>query len=60
LAAIIAVPELMNRGQRISLETFRPLEVLTFLALCYFVLIYPLTFIGGVLEKKSKVGFRAI
>jgi polar amino acid transport system permease protein len=59
LAAIIAVPELMNRGQRISLETFRPLEVLTFLALCYFALIYPLTFIGSVLEKRSKVGFQA-
>jgi polar amino acid transport system permease protein len=60
LAAIIAVPELMNRGQRLSLETFRPLEVLTLIAVLYFVLIYPLILVGGLLEQKSKVGLRTI
>jgi polar amino acid transport system permease protein len=57
LAAVIAVPELMNRGQVLSAENFRPLEVLTFVAIIYFVLIYPFVLVGGALERYSKAAF---
>jgi len=42
LAAIIAIPELMNRGQLLSTDTFRPLEILTLVAILYFFITYPL------------------
>jgi His/Glu/Gln/Arg/opine family amino acid ABC transporter permease subunit len=58
LAAVIAVPELMNRAQIASVEDFRPLEVLTFVAVVYFVLIYPFIIAAGILERRSRVGYR--
>jgi len=60
LAAIIAVPELMNRGQLLSTETFRPLEVLTLVAFLYFVLTYPLALVATALERRSRVAFRSL
>lgn len=41
LAAIIAVPELMYQGRVIALTLFRPLEMLSTVALLYFVIVYP-------------------
>jgi polar amino acid transport system permease protein len=38
LAAVIALPEIMNRGWIIASQTFRPLEVLSLVALIYFAL----------------------
>lgn len=60
LAAIIAVPELMNRGQLLSTETFRPLEVLTLVAILYFVLTYPLALAAAALERRSRAAFRTL
>lgn len=57
LAAIIAVPEIMNRGQILAADNFRPLEVLTLVAILYFVLTYPLVLLVAALEKRSRVGF---
>ena len=57
LAAIIAVPELMNRGQILSAQTFRPLEVLTIVAFLYFVLTYPLALFAVRLERRSRLAF---
>ncbi|MGH6953685.1 MAG: amino acid ABC transporter permease [Alphaproteobacteria bacterium] len=60
LAAVIAVPELMARGQLVSTHTFRPLEVLTLVAVLYFVLTYPLALAAGALERRSKLAFRTL
>jgi polar amino acid transport system permease protein len=58
LAAIIAVPELMNLGQVLSGQIFRPLEVLTLVALIYFVLTYPVALAAGYLESRSRAAYR--
>lgn len=58
LAAVIALPEVMNRGQILAAETFRPLEVLTLVAAIYLVLTYPLVLLAGALERRSGRAFR--
>jgi polar amino acid transport system permease protein len=58
LAAVIAVPEIMNRGWILSSETFRPIEVLTLVALVYFVLTWPLVLLAAALERQSTLAFR--
>lgn len=59
LAAVIALPEIMNRGWIIASQTFRPLEVLTVVALIYFALTWPLVLLASALEKRSATAFRA-
>lgn len=59
LAAVIAIPEIMNRGWILASETFRPLEVLTLVALIYFVLTWPLVLLAAVLERRSSLAFRS-
>jgi polar amino acid transport system permease protein len=41
LVSVIAVPELMYRGKVLSIETYRPLEVYTAVAIIYFIVTYP-------------------
>jgi polar amino acid transport system permease protein len=41
LVSVIAVPELMYRGKVLSIETYRPLEIYTAVAIIYFVVTYP-------------------
>jgi polar amino acid transport system permease protein len=60
LASIIAVPELMNRGQLLNTDTFRPLEVLTLVAILYFILTYPLALAANALERRSRAAFRTL
>jgi len=59
LAAIIAMPEVMNRGWILASETFRPIEVLTLVALIYFVLTWPLVLLAAALERRSSLAFRS-
>lgn len=59
LAAVIAVPEVMNRGWILSSETFRPIEVLTLVALIYFVLTWPLVLLAAALERRTSLAFRS-
>jgi polar amino acid transport system permease protein len=59
LAAVIAIPEIMNRGWILASETFRPLEVLTLVALVYFVLTWPLVLLAASLERQSSLAFRS-
>jgi polar amino acid transport system permease protein len=59
LAAVIAVPEVMNRGWILSSETFRPIEVLTLVAFIYFVLTWPLVLLAAALERHSSLAFRS-
>jgi polar amino acid transport system permease protein len=59
LAAVIAVPEIMNRGWILASETFRPIEVLTLVALIYFALTWPLVLLAAVLERRTSLAFRS-
>ena len=54
LAGYIAVAEILYQGQQISIRTFRPLEVLTVVALIFLAIILPLTFLANVLESKYR------
>lgn len=57
LAAVIAVPEIMNRGMILASQTFRPIEVLTLVAFIYFGLTWPLVLLSGSLERRSSLAF---
>jgi len=59
LAAVIALPEIMNRGWILAAQNFRPIEVLTLVALIYFVLTWPLVLLAAALERRSSVAFRS-
>lgn len=59
LAAVIAMPELMNRGWILASETFRPIEVLTMVAFIYFVLTWPLVLLAAALERRSGAAFQS-
>jgi len=59
LAAVIAVPEIMNRGWILASQNFRPIEVLTLVALIYFVLTWPLVILASALERRTSLAFRA-
>jgi polar amino acid transport system permease protein len=59
LAAVIAMPELMNRGWILASETFRPLEILTMVAFIYFALTWPLVLLAAFLERRSAVAFQS-
>jgi polar amino acid transport system permease protein len=59
LAAVIAVPEIMNRGWILAAQNFRPIEVLTLVALLYFVLTWPLVLLASALERRTTLAFRA-
>jgi polar amino acid transport system permease protein len=41
IVSVIAVPELMYRGKLLSIETYRPLEIYTAVAIIYFLVTYP-------------------
>jgi polar amino acid transport system permease protein len=59
LAAVIALPEVMNRGWTLASENFRPIEVLTLVALIYFALTWPLVLLAAALERRSSLAFQA-
>lgn len=52
LASVIGALEVMRVGQLISLETFRPLEVLTAVAMIYFILTYPVLMLSRAIERR--------
>ncbi|MDB5416189.1 MAG: polar amino acid transporter permease [Rubritepida sp.] len=51
LAGYIAVADILYQGQQISVQTFRPLEVLTTVAVIFLVLIVPMTMGANVIES---------
>lgn len=59
LAAVIALPEIMNRGWLLAAQNFRPIEVLTTIALIYFVLTWPLALLASYLERRSGFAFQS-
>jgi polar amino acid transport system permease protein len=60
IAAILAVPEILNRGMSVSANTFRPIEVLTAVALTYFAVAYPFVRLAATLERRSRLGFHTV
>ena len=52
LASILSVHELMYQGRLLSATYYRPLEILTTVALVYFVIIYPGSFLSLRLERR--------
>lgn len=52
LASAIGTPELLRVGQLIAMETFRPVETLTIVAIAYFVLTYPIALAFYALERR--------
>jgi len=59
LAAVIAVPEIMNRSWILASQNFRPIEVLTLVALIYFILTWPLVLLASALERRTNLAFRS-
>jgi len=55
LASAIGTLELLRIGQLVAVETFRPVETLTIVALLYFVVTYPVAFLIGRLEARFKI-----
>lgn len=47
----LAVPDLMYSSYLLTARTFRPLETYTFVAIIYFILLYPLTRVAKKLER---------
>ena len=43
----------------LAAQSFRPIEVLTLVALIYFVLTWPLVLLAAALEKRSALAFQA-
>jgi len=43
LLSVLAVPDLLYQGQLIAHDTYRPLEIYTFIAIAYFLVLLPVT-----------------
>lgn len=54
LASAIGAAELLRVGQLIAVETFRPVETLTLVAVIYFVITYPMALMIVALERRFK------
>lgn len=52
LASVLSVHELMYQGRLLSSTYYRPFEILTTVAVVYFVLIYPATLLSMTLERR--------
>jgi polar amino acid transport system permease protein len=52
LASILSVHELMYQGRLLSSTYYRPLEIFTTVAFCYFILIYPGSYLSIRLERR--------
>jgi polar amino acid transport system permease protein len=55
LLMVLAVPDLLYQGQVIAHDTYRPLEVYTFIAITYFLILFPVTLWAKRLEHNSAV-----
>ena len=52
LVSTIAVPDLLYQGQLITADTYRPLETYTLVAVIYFALLLPMTWLAQRWEKR--------
>lgn len=59
LLSVLAVPDLLYQGQVIAHDTYRPLEVYTFIAVAYFVILLPATILAKRMEQNHTQGKEA-
>lgn len=59
LLMVLAVPDLLYQGQVIAHDTYRPLEVYTFIAVAYFVMLFPITLWAKRLEHGGSMAKEA-
>lgn len=52
LASVLAVPELMYQGRLLSATYYRPMEILTVVAVVYFLVIWPGSLFSSCLERR--------
>jgi len=52
LVSTVAIADLMYQGRLISTRIYRPIEILTFVAIMYFVVAFPLTVLVRKIEEK--------
>jgi polar amino acid transport system permease protein len=57
LVGYIAVADILYQGQQISIQTFRPLEVLTVIAAMFLAIILPITALANFLEARLRVKY---
>jgi polar amino acid transport system permease protein len=55
LCYALAVPEILYQGESLSMDTFRPLEILTIIAIVFVSIVIPITLVVNVLEKRSLI-----
>ena len=55
IASTIAVADLLYQGTIITAATYRPLEVYSFVAIVYFGVLFPLTLLAQLVEKRLAV-----
>jgi polar amino acid transport system permease protein len=55
ILAVIGVAELMYQGRLVSTDTYRPVEILTGVALIYYVLAYPQSLAVDYLFRRLRV-----
>jgi polar amino acid transport system permease protein len=53
LLYVVAVPDLMYSASQVTARTYRPLELYTFVAAIYFLLLFPLTMFSKKLETRA-------
>lgn len=53
LLYVVAVPDLMYSASQVTARTYRPLELYTFVAAIYFVLLFPLTVVSKRFEIRA-------
>jgi len=52
LLSVLAIPEFLYQGQIVAHDTFRPLEVYSFIAAVYLIVLFPMTMLVQRLETK--------
>jgi polar amino acid transport system permease protein len=53
LVAVVSVEDLMYRGKLLAVETYRPIETFTTVALIYFALSFPVSQLVGLIERRN-------
>ncbi|MBV8247756.1 MAG: amino acid ABC transporter permease [Comamonas sp.] len=59
LLSVLAVPDLLYQGQVIAHDTYRPLEVYTFIAVAYFIILLPATIWAKRMEQNHSLAKEA-
>lgn len=54
IATFIGVTDLTDVGRKIALESFRPIEVFTAIAVGYFLIAYPIVLLADYLERRLR------